>query len=136
MENIYALQPSEQKVSTLNSTQSKMSPLYTFWPPWLFDGLVQEASPFLLSSSLAYLNCKRGLLMRNLARLLLFPNIPSRMLLQVSRKVELPKMNVCKSIRVRFRFDTFFTILFSKATPISRNYLMPQKRLSYHKLCQ
>ena len=38
--------------------------------------------------------------------------------------------------RVRSRFDTFFTILFSKATPISRNDLMPQKRLSYHKLCQ
>ena len=38
--------------------------------------------------------------------------------------------------RVRSRFDTFFTVLLSKAPPISRNDLMPQKRLSYHKLCQ
>ena len=30
----------------------------------------------------------------------------------------------------------FFAILFFKATPISGNDLMPQKRLSYHKLCQ
>ena len=82
----------ENMPKILYSTQSKMSPLYTFWPPWLFDGLVQEASPFLLSSSLAYLNCKRGLLMRNLARLLLFPNIPLRMLLQVSVKVEFTKL--------------------------------------------
>ena len=38
--------------------------------------------------------------------------------------------------RVRSRFDTFFAILLSKAPPISRNDLMPQKRLSYHKSCQ
>ena len=38
--------------------------------------------------------------------------------------------------RVRSSFDTFFIILFSKAPPISRNDFMPQKRQSYHKLCQ
>ena len=45
-------------------------------------------------------------------------------------KYLLEKPRVCSS------FDTFSTILLSKAPPISRNDLMPQKRLPFHKLCQ